>query len=379
MRWRTLVLVLASALLLNGTAFATQFVRTKGTGFTLDGKPFFVTGVNNHYLTSGSEQEVVRVFDDAVALGANVVRTYLQPVIASLDGSVPTIWDWKSNAESSNLGVNGNYLLYWDASHHQMAINLGSNGVQKIDFLLAEAHKRQLKLIIAFLDFWAYTGGAQQMRAWYGSDDQHQFFFADPRTQADYRSWVRYIIHRVNPLTGLTYRDDPTIFSWELMNEPEAQPDRVHDLWVAEMSAFVKSLDGNHLVSSGQDRLNMAEFADPSIGFVTWHGYPLYYKLTPDRFNALIEDYCGLAKAHDKPVLLEEFGYSRSQPDQSEVYQMWLDTIRSNPDCAGWVVWRLVSRQDSGRFPVDEYDRFDIHNDGDQTWLALSDAARKGR
>ena len=168
MRWCGIGLLLVSTLLLLSLpAFATEYVRTKGTGFILDGKPFFVAGVNNHYLISGSEQEVVRVLDDAVALGANVVRTYLQPVIGSPDNSVPTIWDWKSTAESSNLGVNGNYLLFWDASHHQMAINTGSNGVQKIDFLLAEAHKRQLKLIIAFLDFWAFTGGAQQMRAWF--------------------------------------------------------------------------------------------------------------------------------------------------------------------------------------------------------------------
>jgi mannan endo-1,4-beta-mannosidase len=53
--------------------------------FTLAGKPFFVTGVNNHYLTYGAQGEVRRVLDDSVALGATVVRTFLQPVIGSLD------------------------------------------------------------------------------------------------------------------------------------------------------------------------------------------------------------------------------------------------------------------------------------------------------
>ena len=50
---------------------ATSFVKTSGTAFALDGKPFFVTGVNNHYLTFGSRDEVTRVLDDAVAMGAN--------------------------------------------------------------------------------------------------------------------------------------------------------------------------------------------------------------------------------------------------------------------------------------------------------------------
>ena len=95
-------------------ATASAFVRTDGTQFTMDGKPFFVTGVNNHYLTFGSQHEVLRVLDDAVAMGANTVRTFLQPVIGSLDGSVPTIWNRNSKADASDLGVKGTYLLYWD-------------------------------------------------------------------------------------------------------------------------------------------------------------------------------------------------------------------------------------------------------------------------
>ena len=58
-----------------------SFVRAQGTRFVLGDQPFNVAGVNNHYLTFGSEQEVLRVLDDAVAIGANVVRTFLQPLL----------------------------------------------------------------------------------------------------------------------------------------------------------------------------------------------------------------------------------------------------------------------------------------------------------
>ncbi|MER8561320.1 cellulase family glycosylhydrolase [Mesorhizobium sp. M0578] len=373
---------------------ATSFIKTSGTNFTLDGKPFFVTGVNNHYLTYGSPDEVTRVLDDAVAMGANVVRTFLQPVIGSLDGSKPTIWDWRLEGEASNLSVKGTYLLYWDPSQNRMAINDGADGMQKVDFLIAEAGKRRLRLIIAVLDFWAFTGGAQQMRAWYGSRDapgvqsqydtdlskeKSEFFFQDPRTKRDYRTWVSHVVQRVNPLTGLAYRDDPTIMAWELMNEGNAQPEALRLAWTTEMTAYVKSLDPNHLVTSGHANVEskLSDLTIPTLDFGTWHGYPLYYKLTVQQFDSLITEFCRLAVRAGKPVLLEEFGYARSNQNFAQAYAMWLDTLTRERNCAGWMVWRLVSRQDSGRYPVDEYDKFDIHNDGGPLWNILKAATAR--
>jgi mannan endo-1,4-beta-mannosidase len=353
-----------------------QFVKAAGTEFELAGKPFFVTGVNNHYLTYGTKSEVTRVLDDAVAMRANVVRVFLQPVIGSLDGKVPTIWDWRSQADSSNLGVNGAYLLYWDDAAQRMAINAGANGMQKVDFLIDEAAKRHLKLIVAFLDFWAYTGGAQQISGWYGSHGK-SFFFTDPRTRTDYQDWVRYVVDRVNPLTGVAYKDDATIMAWELMNEPNPGSDEVRLAWLAAMSAYVKSLDPNHLVGSGAANVTnrLDDLSIPTIDFGTWHGYPLYYKLSVAQFNDLIPQFCDIAAAKDKPVLLEEFGYARSNPDQAQAYDEWLHTLDHDPKSAGWLVWRLVARQQDGRYPADTYDEFDIHNDGSPVWNVLRSAA----
>jgi hypothetical protein len=46
---------------------ATAVVRTSGTEFAMDGKTFFVTGVDKRYLTFGSHDEVARVLDAAGA------------------------------------------------------------------------------------------------------------------------------------------------------------------------------------------------------------------------------------------------------------------------------------------------------------------------
>jgi mannan endo-1,4-beta-mannosidase len=53
--------------------------------------------------------------------------------------------------------------------------------------------------------------------------------------------------------------------------------------------------------------------------------------------------------------------------------------MQKDPDCAGWLIWRLVSRQASGRYPADTHDGFDIHNDGGKTWTVLQKAAEAMR
>jgi mannan endo-1,4-beta-mannosidase len=270
-----------------------QFVRRDGTGFVLGGKPFNVAGVNNHYLSFGSRAEVLRVLDDAVAMNANVVRTFIQPVIGSVDGtSVPTIWDWKSEAASGDLGTKGVYFIYWDTRLRSIGFNDRDDGFGRLDFTIAEAAKRNLKLIIAFLDFWDYTGGAQQIRSWYGSQDKNTFFFSDPRPLEDYRALVKHVLTRRNSVTDIVYKDDPAILGWDLMNEPNIEPPSLTLRWIDDMAAYVKSVDPNHLVGSGHGHEHMGDVALPSIDFGTWHGYPLYFNISNDQFNTMINEFC---------------------------------------------------------------------------------------
>jgi mannan endo-1,4-beta-mannosidase len=354
-----------------------NFVTRRGTEFYLHGEPFRVAGVNNHYLPWGSKQEVIRVLDDAVAMKANVVRTFIAPVIGSPDGAVRTIWNWKSNADSSNLGVNGAYMASWNPATQSILVNDGPEGLQRVDFVLQEASKRKLHLIIAFLDFWSYTGGAPQMNSWHGGPNDDHFFASDAGTQADYQTLVRAVLTRTNSLTGIEYQDDPTIFAWELMNEPDIHPVALFQSWIEKMAAYVKSLDHHHMLASGHSsmRTNLLELQIANIDFGTWHGYPAYEKIDAQTFDTLITDYCERAKSFGKPVILEEFGVAQSNPDRPEIYRKWLLDIAANRDCAGWMVWRIVSRQDDNEFPADEHDQFDIHNDDSPVWRVLESAA----
>ena len=58
----------------------------------------------------------------------------------------------------------------------------------------------------------------------------------------------------MNTITGVSYRDDPTIFAWELINEPRVPQDWSGDVlqsWIEDVSAHIKSIDPLHLVTTG--------------------------------------------------------------------------------------------------------------------------------
>jgi len=52
------------------------------------------------------------------------------------------------------------------------------------------------------------------------TDKTIEDFFLDYGTRLLYMAHVCKCINRVNTVTGIRWRDDPTIFSWNLMNEP---------------------------------------------------------------------------------------------------------------------------------------------------------------
>jgi mannan endo-1,4-beta-mannosidase len=53
------------------------------------------------------------------------------------------------------------------------------------------------------------------------------------------------------------------------MNEPESRPRSLLDRWIADMAGFVKSIDGNHMLSSGQANVSnrLSDIAIPNLDF----------------------------------------------------------------------------------------------------------------
>jgi mannan endo-1,4-beta-mannosidase len=75
----------------------------------------------------------------------------------------------------------------------------------------------------------AYGGKTQYVNwAWQegvGLSSSNDSFFFDPSIRRYFKNYLTVLLTRKNSLTGIEYRNDPTIFAWELINEPRCMSD----------------------------------------------------------------------------------------------------------------------------------------------------------
>lgn len=365
---------------------SSPFVQASGTGFVFQGAPFAVTGTNNHYLGWGSRAEVDDVLNAARRMGMNVVRTFIGCQVGSLSSVSPaTVWDRFSTADSSNLGVHGTYVAYWDGGAGRWAWNDSTvNGLGRWDYVIARAGQLGIRLLPVLLDYWPFVGGAQQALTWWlpgysgpGDARARGYFFSNATARGFYRDWTAHVLNRVNSITGNRYADEPAIFGWDLMNEPQidntitgpsGQPLAID--WLTAMSAHVRSIDPHHLITCGMegfyDRSGVVDPDDvlsvPDLDFGCWHLYPSLYGLSSAEVMSLIRRHGAAAQAAGKPVLLEEFGSSDASAGQPVVYRTWLEALGKGPNRGGWTFWRLVGKvrlSPTGDFPEAEQEALD--------------------
>ena len=145
-------------------------------------------------------------------------------------------------------------------------------------------------------------------------------------------------------------KNDPAIFGVELMNEGCPSTTATYNSWITTMAAYFKTVDTNHLVGIGNEGfLNgtcgqnaSQEWGIANVDFGTWHIYPVYHTSNdPNAVDPLITQHCDLGVTVNKPVLLKEFGWSESHPDQGTTYTRWTDDIynynNAGKGCAGWL------------------------------------------
>ncbi len=372
--------------------------------FAVDGKPFCFAGSNNYYPIFKPKPVVDDLFDAARALDLKVMRVWGMLDRGSLDGSVPN-----ADGDGQKDGV---YFQYWDPTARRPAYNDGQNGLERLDYVLAAAAKNDIKLIVVLLNNWRAFGGIDQYLMWFDRSRHHEFFTAPELKQA-YRDWVKHVIDRRNTINGRLYRDDPTVFAWELANEPRCKGGSSFDAssgwdkhtltgWAGEMSAYIKSLDDNHLVSVGDEGFldaggnhwayqandgvdHAALTALPAIDFGTFHLYPDDWS-TPNNFDEKwILDHLELARALGKPTILEEYGIKvgRADGNRGEVtqgwvrrrnaYQRWNELMLQHGGNAT-LAWMLAGNDENqARYP--DYDGFAFYRD-DATGKLVAESAK---
>lgn len=151
--------------------------------------------------------------------------------------------------------------------------------MKRIDLILSEAAKQDIKVIVTLANFEPQFGGIQ----WYvdqilGTGHDRELFYTNSQAMQYYRQYVSTLVYRTNTFTGTQYKYDATILSWELLNEPHTtdnyeknrglQPGKMVRDWLDEMSTWLKGIDSNHLISSGEEGYRAD--GDTSGNYANW-------------------------------------------------------------------------------------------------------------
>src|SRR5215213_9071621 len=358
------------------TTFAAQendFVKQAGPELRLHGKVFRFAGSNNYYPMYKSKFMVDDLFNTAAAQGFRVMRVWGSLDIGNQDGS---------NSLRGKCG--GGDFQYSDGS--APAYNDGADGLKHLVYVISKAGQLGLKLVIPFVNNWNDFGGMDQYVRWAGGQ-YHDQFYSDPVIRQWYKNWIAHLLNRTNSYTGVKYKDDPTIMTWELGNEPRCLSAGAYPrspncttqtliTWADEMSTYIKSVDDKHLVSVGDEGFyclpnpthwteNCGEGVDTlaftaleNIDVMSFHLYPDYWGRDVAWGTQWIQRHFQDARTLDKPAMLGEFGLldkSMRNPN----YKVWTDTVL-NSHGAGALYWILSGKQDDGSLYPD-YDGFTVY------------------
>jgi mannan endo-1,4-beta-mannosidase len=316
---------------------SSSFIRVEGSQFVRDGRPYHFVGANLWYgcnlgslAEGGGRNRLCRELDLLASLGLENLR-----VLGASEGS-------------------GQHNTVWPPIQPE-AGKLDERLLEGLDFLLAEMAKRDMVAVIFLNNYWVWSGGMAQYVSWFDSEpvpnpflDQYSWdefmafsarFYTHREANEAYRQYIRTLVNRSNSITGVRYRDDPTIMAWQLANEP--RPGRgeagvknfgVFTEWVGATAAYIRSLDPNHLISTGNEGLkgsiesadlvrNIHRFAD--IDYMTVHLWILNWSwYDPFRPEATyseaerqavkyLDQHIAFARELGKPLVLEEFGVPR--------------------------------------------------------------------
>ncbi len=340
-------------------------VSAQGLRFILDGRPFRFVGANVSVMYRDEDRaRMPETLRQAAQMGIKVVRVW-----ASGEGG-PN--DVKPIADFND----------WPRTH---AFRNKPNEWNEAEFVfldqvIAEAARNDLRVQLCLVNWWRDTGGVTQYLRWAGvegaDDDKQPFgindekaiqFYTNQTARALYRQHVEKIATRRNTVTGILYRDDPTILGYELINEGKCLTGRWEErrAWIAEMSAYLKSLDPNHMIAPGvwgyrtaaERREWLKDHALPSIDYCDVHKYPRNdhdsFVDSPQALGEFIANRVAAAAAVNKPLVFGEFGMSLdgfNGASQLDWYRAYFEhTAR---DGAGGVMFWILTPDPNRGFSV---------------------------
>lgn len=312
------------------------FVQRNGTQFTLDGEPYYYVGTNYWYGAllgstgeGGDRQRLLRELDFMKENGITNLR-----VLVGAEGPNNQPYRVTPGLQVAPGEYNDTLLA-------------------GLDFLLAEMGRRDMKAVLYLNNSWEWSGGYAQYLNWNGygdipyalanNNDWESFmryvaqFHQCAPCKEQFADHVRFILNRTNRITNTKYTEDPAIMAWQVANEPRAFSQEnlpAYGQWLRNTAALIKSIDDNHLVSTGSEgqwgtEMSMEAYkdihADPNIDYLTMHIWPKNWGwLDPQNISgtldtaivhseAYMNQHIAAARELNKPIVMEEFGLPRDQ------------------------------------------------------------------
>ncbi|WP_105901679.1 cellulase family glycosylhydrolase [Vibrio gangliei] len=355
-----------------------HFINQNGTQLYNGDQPYRIAGTNNYYLHYQSNEMIDSVLDDAQAMGLNTIR----------------MWGFMD-------GISHNHTMQPSPGVYTPPPGVQS-ALERLDYTVAEAKKRGLRLVIVLTNNWGDFGGMSEYVKWFNGEN-HDDFYRSEKIKSTYKNYVKHLVEHTNRYTQVPNNQEPTIMTWELANEPRAQSDKSGELlyqWAKEMSDYVRTLAPKQLIALGSEGFfkrpntddwtyNGNEGVDweriitlPNINYGTFHLYPEHWKkLNSEQWGTQwIVDHAQAAKKANKPAVLEEYGIGKDEPlNRDFIYRKWTNTAYEQ-GLAGsmfWILSGIEPGQADGLYP--DYDGFRILNDGGSTAQLLMEHSQQMR
>ena len=309
-----------------------EFIRVENGQFIRNGKPYYYVGANFWYGAilgsegeGGNRERLHQELDFLKSIGVDNLR-----ILVGADGD-------------RGITAKVEPTLQIEPGVYNDTILAG------LDYLMMEMGKRDMAAILYLNNSWEWSGGYSMYLQWAGKGKApvpavdgwpaymefvQQFVQCDS-AKALFSNYVKDIITRENRFTGKKYIEDPTIMSWQIGNEPRAFSDENKEafaLWIADVAAQIRSLDPNHLISTGSEGKHGCEqdidlferiHADTNIDYLNLHMWPYNWGwVKEDSLNegvtgakekakAYLDEHLIIGAKYQKPVVMEEFGFPR--------------------------------------------------------------------
>ena len=344
----------------------TSFITVSPDGqFMRYGKPYYYVGANFWYGAilgsegeGGNRKRLHKELDFLKSIGVDNLR-----VLVGADGENGV----KTRVEPSLQTAPGVY---------------NDTILDGLDYFMNELRRRDMTAVLYLNNSWEWSGGYSMylqwsrhgkavipaVDGWPAYNNYVKQFHQSDSAKVLFANYVKDIVTRTNRYNKIKYVDDPTLMSWQIGNEPRAFSDENKEAfarWMTDVAAQIKSLDPNHLVSSGSEGAWGCEgditlyekiHSDTNIDYLNIHIWPYNWSwVKADSLQELlpqakintkeyIDEHLAIAGKYKKPLVLEEFGFPRdgflfsketSTTARDEYYSYVFDLIRQERENGG--------------------------------------------